>query len=1369
MSLTLMLFIAEIFEYAQVIGIDPDTESELLWIARQGIVAPLPGDWKPCQDESGQIYYFNFQTGESEWEHPCDEYFRSMVEEERAKGKPIKAAKAKPAKGGKKGKDKKEKKKDKKGNKEKGSQDRLKALNDLPTLKSDGFNATGLSSLSASNNLGMTIDSLNDTLASTRNLGTKGRLGDTGTLGTSASNKHSILTKADTGLKSKSKDSIKGIDSFGLGSRFGEKVSFLDEYSDASEDSNGKPRFTLDLDMHDIANIGYEESEMSESTARPPSSRPKSDQFEEEEDEELDFGISSGLVARLEGMDIDNLQPATDSYQSPRIQSSKPKSKVLHSDVISDNRSLQDQSPRTEEINYNIEKESKRLQDEHDKKLNLLTKGLEEEVENMKKKLVNAKEKRMKEYEAQLKEEEEFEKSKLKKQSDTIFKTLRAQANEENLDAEAKVQEEKQDFLRKLKTEVQREKNAEEKRLREENNAELERLKEELEEELETEKENLGNENDDKIDALKEELDAKLETTKKELLEKQEKEIESTKQRLEREQDTTVERVQQEHEYALQQIRSELAEEKEELELNKENQAGLQSAKDDVKKQEELLLKKKKELEDELKQLEQKTLEEHNFRKNELEEKYHEEQEKIKSEFDERIEELKQEFSEEESKVKEREQEITNEIEELQQQKDDLEAEIEEAKEEIEELKNQRSDILTSTEKDTENRLSSQLLKLRNDIKIEENRLKELKAEVKEMEKSKVDAEKKLAGLDEKIKESDQYVVNIEREQADKESQLGEIETRRNNLEKDMSELKNSLDEEIAHAKDERNQLKEELQELKDLIKLKKEELQNLKKEKTSLIESTRKGEVKGKERPNSEEEIPDGRESLVKDNERREEKRAPSDDIRIEDLEVPKDQVDAKPTVINGWSKSRKHPEDSAFSSDERHGVDYLHPAASKFPTKSDFKSHLANENEAIRRAKEFLKKQRRTVRKKQLDLLAAQDEFQRDISHEELSQQEAVLLEHVKSRLVEDEFEITSAMDRIREGQDILQRKEKNVRILQKSLLGDASSDSIESDDLAEDKRIPGLSTDRNSDPDDNPELRRALAELGLHRKTQDNGQSKFSHSSPLQIKRPMAAIVDQYTRGPNYSDTAKERFPIDTQPSYLDHGRPKNWAKSPKISTHRDYPGRYPTQPQVHDPYRQRSSLDGQDIPPQTSRFAEAHELIPALGRINTEISSLMASMQKGHENAGRTAEENHADYGRYARQYAGQYPGPYGGQTEKEPMPYRPKPAVYPSQTRYMPANTQPTQYSRRDMRDVNRIPSVDSKLEHKWESYFGSRDRKQYEAPKENQRWGYIPAMENLRKSTQGDSFTKSPFNTSVRLQSHQEWLKRVRKDRRDLK
>jgi len=73
----------EIFEYAQSIGIDPIREKDLLFIAREGIVAPLPADWKPCQDASGDIYYFNFQTGDSVWDHPCDDYYRNMVLEEK--------------------------------------------------------------------------------------------------------------------------------------------------------------------------------------------------------------------------------------------------------------------------------------------------------------------------------------------------------------------------------------------------------------------------------------------------------------------------------------------------------------------------------------------------------------------------------------------------------------------------------------------------------------------------------------------------------------------------------------------------------------------------------------------------------------------------------------------------------------------------------------------------------------------------------------------------------------------------------------------------------------------------------------------------------------------------------------------------------------------------------------------------------------------------------------------------------------------------------------------------------------------------------------------------------------------------------------
>ncbi|XP_075046113.1 centrosomal protein of 164 kDa [Mixophyes fleayi] len=99
----------EILEYARMIGIDPETEPELMWLAREGIVALLPPDWKPCQDVTGEIYYFNFATGQSTWDHPIDEDYKERVLEERAK---LQA----PGRGKKR--EKKKKKEKKKGRKE---------------------------------------------------------------------------------------------------------------------------------------------------------------------------------------------------------------------------------------------------------------------------------------------------------------------------------------------------------------------------------------------------------------------------------------------------------------------------------------------------------------------------------------------------------------------------------------------------------------------------------------------------------------------------------------------------------------------------------------------------------------------------------------------------------------------------------------------------------------------------------------------------------------------------------------------------------------------------------------------------------------------------------------------------------------------------------------------------------------------------------------------------------------------------------------------------------------------------------------------------------------------------------------------------
>ncbi|KAL0175303.1 hypothetical protein M9458_031271, partial [Cirrhinus mrigala] len=71
------------------------------------------------QDVTGEVYYFNFSTGQSTWDHPCDEHYRRLVELERERNQhgrtaPTAGTAVKKDKEKKKKKEKKEKKKDKK-------------------------------------------------------------------------------------------------------------------------------------------------------------------------------------------------------------------------------------------------------------------------------------------------------------------------------------------------------------------------------------------------------------------------------------------------------------------------------------------------------------------------------------------------------------------------------------------------------------------------------------------------------------------------------------------------------------------------------------------------------------------------------------------------------------------------------------------------------------------------------------------------------------------------------------------------------------------------------------------------------------------------------------------------------------------------------------------------------------------------------------------------------------------------------------------------------------------------------------------------------------------------------------------------------
>ncbi|KDO26775.1 hypothetical protein SPRG_08069 [Saprolegnia parasitica CBS 223.65] len=77
---------AEVLEHAAFLGMDVATETHLLWIARESLKAPLPKHWKACKSiDTGDIYYFNFATGASIWDHPCDEQYRQLYQEHKTK------------------------------------------------------------------------------------------------------------------------------------------------------------------------------------------------------------------------------------------------------------------------------------------------------------------------------------------------------------------------------------------------------------------------------------------------------------------------------------------------------------------------------------------------------------------------------------------------------------------------------------------------------------------------------------------------------------------------------------------------------------------------------------------------------------------------------------------------------------------------------------------------------------------------------------------------------------------------------------------------------------------------------------------------------------------------------------------------------------------------------------------------------------------------------------------------------------------------------------------------------------------------------------------------------------------------------------
>lgn len=77
----------EIEDYARFLGMEPDdsVDMQLLWIAKRGLLEPVPHPWQMLQQPNDDIIYYNSITKERTAQHPMDQNYRNLYLQEREK------------------------------------------------------------------------------------------------------------------------------------------------------------------------------------------------------------------------------------------------------------------------------------------------------------------------------------------------------------------------------------------------------------------------------------------------------------------------------------------------------------------------------------------------------------------------------------------------------------------------------------------------------------------------------------------------------------------------------------------------------------------------------------------------------------------------------------------------------------------------------------------------------------------------------------------------------------------------------------------------------------------------------------------------------------------------------------------------------------------------------------------------------------------------------------------------------------------------------------------------------------------------------------------------------------------------------------
>jgi hypothetical protein len=70
---------SEVAEAARRLDIDLVFDADLLYIAEELLMSPVPEGWETHEDDQGRKYYSSKTTLKTQWQHPMEEYYKGVV------------------------------------------------------------------------------------------------------------------------------------------------------------------------------------------------------------------------------------------------------------------------------------------------------------------------------------------------------------------------------------------------------------------------------------------------------------------------------------------------------------------------------------------------------------------------------------------------------------------------------------------------------------------------------------------------------------------------------------------------------------------------------------------------------------------------------------------------------------------------------------------------------------------------------------------------------------------------------------------------------------------------------------------------------------------------------------------------------------------------------------------------------------------------------------------------------------------------------------------------------------------------------------------------------------------------------------------